>query len=306
MDPVNELKCCWCETPFDDLQSLEKHQKRLHTKKCKECSLSFRTKSELEDHVLSAHDPYAQGIDTQTQKVRFTDDGTFQLSGDHSKSRWFHSKSRQQQKARFKYQMRQTTKTVEVTFQGESGSAIKRRKGPAINCQSFLKRKRSNLGRNKVWSPKETKRFYKFLKFSGLNFVFLEALYNRTETKKDIKKDVKKEEGQNGLKSDSHSDFGSESNSDSDSEFDPEGGSTARKRGGKRRRGKKGKKFKKEKKNKMKNGGTRWYYRDAKQVRFYHLKGDKIGHFVHSDFKGKCTRICAGNVFGITLISHFF
>lgn len=267
--PSNKLKCCWCATPFDDIESLEKHQKRLHTKKCHECSLSFRTKSELEDHVLSAHDPYADGVDTQTQTVRIADDGTFQLCGDQSLRRWIHSKSHQRQKARFEYQLRQKTKTIEVGFQEESGSAIKRRRGSAINCQSFLKRKRSNLGRNKKWTPKETKRFYKFLRFSGLNFVFLEALYNRTVSMKD----VKKEEPQNGdheLKP--NSDFGSDS--DSDSDFDPQSGSVSKEKRGKGRRSKKGKDIeKKQKQKKMENGGIWWHYRDAKQVRLLQMNG---------------------------------
>ena len=118
-----------------------------------------------------------------------------------------------------------------------------------------MRRKRSNLKQGRPWSARETKRFYKMLKFSGLNFVILEMLYNRAVTKGD---DPKKEGAAAAAPSDGGSGSGSDGGSDGvsddgDGDGDRNGN---RKTSGKRRAPRR----RQRKKEKM------VHYRDAKAV----------------------------------------
>ena len=132
-------------------------------------------------------------------------------------------------------------------FYGKAGGRGRKRKRPAVNCQSFMRRKRSNLKQGRPWSARETKRFYKMLKFSGLNFVILEMLYNRAVTKGD---DPKKE-GAAAAPSDGGSGSGSDGGSDGVSDGDGEGKTSGKRRAPRRRQRKKEKMV---------------HYRDAKAV----------------------------------------
>ena len=107
------LRCTLCETAFADADSLESHSKRLHTKKCGECHLCFRTAVELEEHVQSAHDVFGDDEAARAQQVRLTEDGGFALSGDHSYRRFIHGISRKRQRARIEHQVQRMTTTVE-------------------------------------------------------------------------------------------------------------------------------------------------------------------------------------------------
>merc|ERR1712129_463379 len=93
---------------------------------------------------------------------------------------------------RMMHQMAAIDKTIVVDATNKRKLKRMRGQGP-ITCHSFHKSKRDNSGDNKVWRPTETERFYKILKYSGLNFTYMEIVYNKAQIKVNLE-DVKKEQ----------------------------------------------------------------------------------------------------------------
>jgi len=217
---------------FNELDELTNHEKKLHPKQCRNCSLKFRTETELEDHIYAQHDVFNQDEDKKhdLHKLRVDSQGQFKLPQNIATQRFAHNHSKWRQKQRMLQQMTRIKKRVIVNKQNKKRVNKNKQR---VNTQSFLDLKRSNIGNTMSWKKEETERFYKILKYTGLNFVFMEVLYNKAIPKK--------EGGQN---EDAMAIL-----SDSDSAIDDKTDS------------KKKKKKKKEKKAKQ------WRYRDAKSLK---------------------------------------
>ena len=182
------LRCRYCDRESADLSALQLREKQLHTKQCPQCRFKFCTASELEDHHYAKHDLFganAQNVMDECNALRVVENGQFIMNHSLSTQKFIHSQSKWRQKQRMIQQMAQIEERVVVDgntkklkFDGKTLEA----KGP-INCLSFNASKRSNLGDTKSWRPQETERFYKILNYTGLNFVFMEVLYNKAISK---------------------------------------------------------------------------------------------------------------------------
>eukprot|EP01083_Nonionella_stella_P155538 502571_1 len=183
--------CRMCLQRFADQNALQQHEKRLHIKQCTKCELKFRTATCLEEHMYEKHNLYAPDANHNDRSIYSDKYGNYKMN----------AITRTTQTQRMRHQMRAITDRVVVDSN--------RTKRHQINAQSHLKKKRHNMGRSMKWTNKDTMRFYQCLKFSGLNFTFMEVLYNRaisneeyaqieqpiddkTKTETDVKKEKKK------------------------------------------------------------------------------------------------------------------
>eukprot|EP01083_Nonionella_stella_P030861 84578_1 len=168
--------CRMCVEPFDDLNALQEHEKQLHIKQCTQCELRFRTATCLEKHMYEKHDVYAtDAMEHNDDRMRVDQYGNFKMNQSISTQRFIYNNSRYRQGQRMRQQMAAITDRVVI----DKDDALKRKKRERITVQSYLKKKRHNMGRSMKWTNKDTRRFYQCLKYSGLNFMFMEVLYNR-------------------------------------------------------------------------------------------------------------------------------
>ena len=176
---------------FEDDESLQEHQRKIHNKKCKECDLKFRTMAELEEHELIAHDPFNEDAGDHGMTMRVDENGEFVMEKDLATRQYFAQNSRYKRRKRLLHQMSQIKRTEVVDESKKKSTGHHRFGRKPINAHSFNTRKRNNTLYRAAWTPKETRRFYATLKYSGLNFVYAEAIYNKLVT---VKKKEPKEE----------------------------------------------------------------------------------------------------------------
>eukprot|EP01084_Bolivina_argentea_P035197 65292_1 len=174
------LKCKQCERIFFNINILETHEKKIHKYKCKKCKLQFMSEGLLEDHMNESHDPFAEDI--CNDKIRI-ENGEFQLNDSQAKDRWILNRSHYRQQKRTQYQMNKCTKRIIVSEEKSNNGIIYKKRDKKINTQSFNKSLRNNMGLTWGWSKPETERFYKVLKYTGLNFQFMETIYNKAITR---------------------------------------------------------------------------------------------------------------------------
>ena len=158
---------------------LMEHERKLHTKQCKECDFKFRTNAELEEHEMEVHDPFNENVKTQDITMRLNEEGEFVTTKDLSSRQYFAQNSQYKRRQRMIHQMSQIQHT-EVVDESVKKSAGHHRFGTkGITAHSFIKRQFDNTLYRAAWTPAETRRFYATLKYSGSNFVFAEAIYNK-------------------------------------------------------------------------------------------------------------------------------
>eukprot|EP01083_Nonionella_stella_P138508 421470_1 len=198
------LRCKMCLEPFDDMNSLEQHEKLLHIKQCTQCELKFRTMTCLDEHMYSKHDVYAtDAMEHNDDRMRVDQYGTFKMNDSIAKQRFIYNNSRYRQTQRIRQQMAAITDRIVV----DKDHALLQRKNQErvrVHTDTYSKKKRNNAGNSINWTTDDTTRFYLCLRYTGMNWTFLEVLYNgaisnadcaklETDTLEDDGQEMKKE-----------------------------------------------------------------------------------------------------------------